>query len=173
MEKLTALSVSIAALAGVLTFLAVGPASGLFLIWAATIAWAAFFLLGADKAALNNMIICGMFGSFMAMVGAYQITTIGADATLGFPLMAAFAVTTSVLVMCLAANLPKLACIPASVLGYSCVFAYLLQTPDKMTQDVLLGVGLDNPFVLVSISIAIGTYFGKLSAQLAAKLESI
>ena len=33
MDKLTALSLSIAGLAGVATFLAVGPASGLFFIW--------------------------------------------------------------------------------------------------------------------------------------------
>lgn len=173
MDKLTALSVSIATLAGALTFLAVGPASGLFLIWATTIAWAAYFLLGANQAALTNVIICGIFGAFMAVVGAYQITAIAADATLGFPLMAAFAVTASVLVMCLAAAVPKLACIPASVLGYSAVFAYLLQTPDKLTQDVLFSVALNNPFVLVSISIVLGAYVGQLSAQFAAKLESL
>ena len=33
MDKLTALSLSIGGLAGVATFLAVGPASGLFFIW--------------------------------------------------------------------------------------------------------------------------------------------
>lgn len=173
MNKLTALSVSIALLAGVLTFLAVGPASGLFLIWASTIAWAAFFFLGADKAALINMIVCGIFGAFMAMTGAYEIVNISADATLGFPLMAAISVAASVLVLCLAAKFPQLACIPASVLGYSCVFAYLLQTPDKLTLDTLLGVSLSNPFVLVSISIVIGAYFGQWSAQLAAKLETV
>jgi len=38
-DKLTALSISIGVLSGVATFLAVGPASGIFFIWAATIAW--------------------------------------------------------------------------------------------------------------------------------------
>lgn len=172
MSKLTALSTSIALLAGVMTFLAVGPASGLFLIWASTIAWAAFFYMGADKAALLNMITCGIFGAFMAFIGAYQITHIAADATLGFPIMAAIAVAATVWIMCLAANIPRLATIPASVLGYSCMFAYLLQTPDKLTQDALLSASLDNPFILVSISIVLGTYFGQWSAQFAAKLET-
>ena len=40
-DSLTALSLSIGGLAGVATFLAVGPLSGFFFIWAATIAWAA------------------------------------------------------------------------------------------------------------------------------------
>lgn len=168
MNKLTALSLSIAVLAAAATFLAVGPASGLFLIWAATIPWAAYFLLGADDAALKNTIICGIFGVFMAWLGAIQITNIAADATLGFPIMASIAVFATVLVMCLAANIPQLACIPASVLGYSATFAYLLQT-NLLNKATLFNVGLTNPLVVISISIVIGTYLGKFSAQLAAK----
>jgi hypothetical protein len=38
--------------------------------------------------------------------------------------MAAIIVTVTVIAMCLAANIPALATIPASVLGYSATFAY-------------------------------------------------
>ncbi len=169
MDKLTALSLSIGVLAGVATFLAVGPASGLFFIWAATIAWAAYFFLGATHEALVNTIVCGIFGVFMAWITAILLTEIPADAVLGFPAMAAITVTVAVVVLCLAANIPQLATIPASVLGYSSTFAYLLQTPDKLTQDVLLSVSLSNPLLVISISIVVGTYFGQFSAQLAAK----
>jgi hypothetical protein len=170
MNNLTALSLSIGILAGVATFLAVGPLSGVFFIWAATIAWAAYFALGADKDALKNMIVCGIFGVVMAWITAILITNIPSDAALGFPMMAAIAVTVAVVAMCLAANIPALATIPATVLGYSATFAYLLQTPNKLSQDVLLGIGLDNPLVVISISIVIGTYLGELSANLSAKL---
>lgn len=170
MDKLTALSVSIAVLSGVATFLAVGPLSGLFLIWAATIAWAGYFFLGADKAALKNVITCGTFGVFMAWLGAIQITNIPADAALGFPVMAAIAVTVTVLVTCLAANISQLACIPASVLGYSATFAYLLQTPEMLNKAVLFNVSLTNPLLLVPVSIVIGAFFGQTSAKFAAKL---
>ncbi len=172
MNSLTALSISIGVLAGVATFLAVGPLSGIFFIWAATIAWAAYFALGGDKEALKNTIICGIFGVFMAWITAIIITNIPADAVLGFPLMAAIAVTVAVIVLCLAANIPALATIPASVLGYSATFAYLLQTPDKLTQDVLLGASLDNPLVVISISIVVDTYFGEWSALLSGKLTT-
>jgi hypothetical protein len=172
MNSLTALSLSIGVLAGLATFLAVGPLAGLFFIWAATIAWAAYFALGADKDALKNMIVCGIFGVVMAWITAIIITTIPADAALGFPLMAAIAVTVAVIVLCLAANIPALATIPASVLGYSATFAYLLQTPDKLSPDVLLGASLDNPLVVISISIVIGTYLGELSALLSTKLTT-
>jgi hypothetical protein len=149
--------------------LAVGPASGVFFIWAATIAWAAYFFLGANKEALVNTIVCGIFGVVMAWITAVILTETDANAAPGFSVMAAITVAVAVVVMCLAARIPQLATIPASVLGYSSTFAYLLQTPDKLTQDVLLGVSLSNPLVVISISIVVGTYFGQLSGQLAAK----
>jgi len=170
MNNLTALSISIAGLAGLATFLAVGPLSGIFFIWAATIAWAAYFFLGATQEALKNTIVCGIFGVFMAWLAAIQITTIPSTAILGFPFWAAVTVTCSVVVMCLAANIPALATIPASVLGYSSTFAYLLQTPGKLTKDILLSISLDNPLIVISISIVVGTYFGLWSGQLSAKL---
>jgi hypothetical protein len=169
MNSLTALSLSIGLLAGLATFLAVGPASGIFFIWAATIAWAAFFALGGNKEALKNTIVCGIFGVFMAWLTAIQITNIPATIFLGFPFWAAVAVTVSVIVLCFAANIPELSSIPASVLGYSSTFAYLLQTPDKLNKDVLLSVGLSNPLIVISLSIVIGTYFGLYSAKLSAK----
>ncbi len=116
MKSLTALSFSIGGLAGVATFLAVGPLSGVFFIWAATIAWAAYFALGGNKEAAKNTVVCGIYGVFMAWYSAVLITYISPDALLGFPLMAAIIVTAAVIVLCLAANyLPfqqyRLACL--------------------------------------------------------------
>ncbi|MEQ1530902.1 MAG: DUF1097 domain-containing protein [Methylococcales bacterium] len=170
MNSLTALSVSIGVLAAVATFLAVGPLSGFFFIWAATIAWAAYFFLGANQDAIKNTIVCGIFGVFMAWLTAIQLTDIAPDVFLGFPFWAALTVGVSVVALCYAANIPQLATIPASVLGYSSTFAYLLQTPDKLNKDVLLGVSFDNPLIVVSVSIVIGTFFGLASAKLSAKL---
>lgn len=172
MNSLTALSLSIGILAGIATYLAVGPLSGVFFIWAATIPWAAYFALGADKEALKNVIVCGLFGVFMAWVTAVELTNIPTTIAIGFPAMAAFTVTIAVIVLCLAAIIPVLACIPASVLGYSVTFAYLLQTPGKLTPEVLLGVSLDNPLVVISISTIIGAYLGEWSALLSAKLTT-
>jgi Protein of unknown function (DUF1097) len=172
-DKLTALSLSIGGLAGVATFLAVGPASGLFFIWAATVPWAVFFLLGADKEAICKNITCSVFGVVMAWATALMLTEISPDTMLGFPIMAAFTVAVSVVVLCLAANIPQLATIPCSVVGYSLVFAYLLQTPDKLNKDVLLGLSMSNPLLVISISIVFGTYLGVYSAQFSEKLQDM
>ena len=169
MDKLTALSISIGVLAGVATFLAVGPLSGVFLIWAATIPWAVYFLLGANKEAVCKNITCSIFGVVMAWITAMMLTELTADGL--FPLKAGFTVAVSVVVLCLAANLPQLATIPCSVVGYSLTFAYLLQTPNMLTKDVLTGISLSNPLLVISISIVVGTYLGVASVMLSEKLQ--
>ena len=169
MDKLTALSVSIGVLAGVATFLAVGPANGVFFIWAATIPWAVHFLLGASQEAVCKNITCSIFGVVMAWITAMMLTELTADGL--FALKAGFTVCAAVIVLCLAANIPQLATIPCSVIGYSLTFAYLLQTPNMLTKDVLTGISLSNPLLVISISIVVGTYLGVASVMLSAKLE--
>jgi hypothetical protein len=107
----------------------------------------------------------------MAWLTAILLTKIPSTAVLGFPAMAAITVSVAVVVLCLAARIPQLAAIPASVLGYSSTFAYLLQTPDKLTPEALMSFSFSNPLMVISASIVIGTYFGQFSAQLAAKME--
>ncbi|NOQ65392.1 MAG: DUF1097 domain-containing protein [Methyloprofundus sp.] len=173
MNGLSALSVSIGLIAGLATFLAVGPLAGLFFIWAATISWAAYFALGADMTAAKNIVVCSIFGTVVATFAAYEIATISPDNMLGFPIMAALIVTITVIAMCLAANIPALATIPATVLGYSATFAYLLQTPGKLSTDVLLGASWDNPIFVISFSLAFGVGLGIASAKFAAKITTI
>jgi len=173
MNSLTALSVSIGVLAGAAVFLAVGPLAGVFLIWAATISWAAYFALGGTDEAAKNTVICGVFGVVMAWYAAVQLTNIPADAALGFPMMAGIVVCISVIVSCLAANLKVLSCIPATVLGYSATFGYLLQTPDMLTKDILLNITWANPLLVISFSLAVGVGLGIASAKLAAKWTTV
>ena len=106
----------------------------------------------------------------MAWITALLLTEISPDAAPGFPVLASVTVSVSVVVLCLAARIPQLSVIPVSVLGYSSAFAYLLQTPDKLTPEILLGASLENPLLVIPISIIVGALFGQLSGQLAGKL---
>jgi hypothetical protein len=173
MSNLTALSYSIGILAGVATFLALGPLNGYFFIWAATIAWAAYFALGGTQKALKDTVVCGIFGIFMAWATAIEITLIPETFVLSVPVMSAIIVTVFVVVMCLAAIVPALSAIPASVLGYSSTFAFLLQTPDKLNQEMLLSATFHNPLIVISISFIIGAIFGVSSAKLSAMIETL
>jgi hypothetical protein len=170
MSQLTALSLSIAVLGGIATFFALGPLSGVFFIWGAFVAWGAFFALGGDNDALKNTIVCGIFGVIMAWLAAVVIMNVPGAAAIGLPLWGGIVVLVTVFILCMAANIPALAAIPATVFGYAPTFAYLLQTPDKLGNDVLLGATWSNPLLVVSASIIVGAVLGMLSGKLGAAM---
>ncbi len=165
MKSLNALAISISVLGALATFLALGPLGGTYLIWAAFVAWGAFFALGADKAALQKLIVCGIFGALVAWAVAVLILSIPLAASLGLPLWAALAVGAGIVVVVLAANIPLLATIPATVFGFASSFAYLLQTPDVLKLEVLLSATMKNSLIVVSLSLVVGAVLGLVSAQ--------
>lgn len=166
MKSLNALAVSISLLGALATFLALGPMSGMYLIWAAFVAWGAFYALGGDVGALKKIIICGIFGALVAWAVAVVILTVPLAAPLGLPLWAALVVGAGVVVVVLAAHVPALATIPATVFGFASSFAYLLQTPDVLKSEVLLSLSMKNSLVVISMSLIVGAVFGLLSARL-------
>jgi uncharacterized protein DUF1097 len=169
MSSLVALAVSIGVLGGVATmlYLKVG-----LLIWAGFIAWACFFHSGGNTTGLTNTIVCNVFGAFCAWVAALVILSFPLADTLTLPVWAGIVVGITVMLMVLAAKIAVFSTIPASVYGYAAVFAYLLQTPDALTKEKLMSMGLANAFLLVVISLILGALFGFASAKLAAMLTA-
>ena len=170
MKSLTALSLSIAVLGGVATFLALGVVSGYVLIWGIFIGWGAFFALGATPEALKNAIVCGIFGVIMAWLSAIVIISIPLAEQLGLPLWAGIVVAVAIFILCIAANIPALSAIPGTVFGFASTFGYLLQTPKMLTQDILFGPAFTNPLIIMSISLAVRAVFGSISAKLGAAM---
>lgn len=169
MSSLVALSVSIGILGGIATILYLK--AGL-LIWAGFIAWACFFHSGGTAAALKSTIICNIFGAFCAWVAAVIVLSVPLAASLTLPVWAGIVVGITVLLLCLAANVPAFSSIPASVYGYAAVFGYLLQTPDAMSKDKLISATMGNAFLIVASSMIIGALFGIISAKMGAALTS-
>jgi Protein of unknown function (DUF1097) len=167
MSSLVALSVSISVLGGIATivYLNVG-----LLIWAGFLAWACYFHAGGNDAALKNTIVCNIFGSLCAWVAALIIVSV--PVTLPTGVWPGIVVGVTVLAMCLAAQVPALSAIPASVYGYAATFAYLLQTPNALTSENLMSASLANAFVLVAVSMALGAVFGMVSGKMAAALTA-
>jgi hypothetical protein len=169
MSSLVALAVSIGVLGGVATvlYLKVG-----LLIWAGFIAWACFFHSGGNTAGLTNTIFCNVFGAFCAWVAAVVILSFPLADTLTLPVWAGIVVGITVMLMVLGAKIPAFSTIPASVYGYAAVFAYLLQTPEALTREKLMSVGLSNAFLLVVLSLVVGALFGFASAKMAGMLTA-
>jgi hypothetical protein len=170
MSQLAALSLSIGVLGGLATwvFLTVGG----ILIWAAFVAWGCFFHSGGDTNALRNTIVCNIFGSLCAWVAAVIILSIPLADKLTLPLWAGIVVGAAVWVACYAANIKALSVIPASVYGFACTFAFLLQTPDKLSLASLMSPTLNNAFIVVSVSMVIGAVLGMVSGKVAAALTA-
>jgi Protein of unknown function (DUF1097). len=169
MSSLVALAVSIGVLGGVATilYLKVG-----LLIWAGFIAWACFFHSGGNTTALANTIICNVFGAFCAWVAAVIVLSFPLADSLTLPVWAGIVVGITVMLMVLAAQIPALSTIPASVYGYAAVFAYLLQTPEALAKEKLLSMSLANGFLVVVISLVLGALFGLASAKVAGALTA-
>lgn len=168
MSQLAALSLSIGLLGGIATwaFLSVGGV----LIWAAFVAWGCFFHTGGDVNALRGTIVGNLFGAVVATVAALVILTVPGAATLGLPLWAGIVVAITAWAICIAANIKLFSVIPANVYGYACTFAFLLQTPDKLTPAALTSLSMDNGLIAVGLSMVIGALLGFVSGKLGAAL---
>jgi hypothetical protein len=169
MSSLVALSVSIGVLGGIATVLYLNVG---LLIWAGFLAWACYFHAGGNDAALKNTIVCNIFGSLCAWVAALIIISFPLADSLTLPVWAGVVVGLTVMVMCLAAHVPALSVIPASVYGYAATFAYLLQTPNALTRENLMSASLANAFLLVAVSMALGAIFGMVSGKMGVALTA-
>jgi hypothetical protein len=60
--------------------------------------------------------------------------------------------------------------VPASFYGAAATFAYMIQTPAKLSTQVLLSANLENPLIIVAISMVIGASLGLATARMTAAL---
>jgi hypothetical protein len=123
MKVLQALAVSIGLLAVVATWLFLGPLAAFQMqIWQAFVAWACFFHSGGKVDGLKKTIVCMVLG---AVVGALSVMLAGQLGALG-GLAAPVAVGIGAAVLVLAASVPALSTIPASVYGFGSVAGLIL-----------------------------------------------
>jgi len=164
MSSNTALAVSVGVLGAVATWLFLGPMGGALAIWAAFIAWGCYFHCGGKETGLQTTVLNNAAGAVIA-----GITMIVAGAAIGGSLPAAvwpaICVGLGVAAMVLLANVPMFYTIPAQVYGFASVAAYSLMKGGSMTAP-----SLENPVVVVILSMILGAVFGYVSEKLAGML---
>lgn len=170
MSQLAALALSVGVLGGlaVWVFLSVGG----ILIWAAFIAWGCFFQSGGDSDALRNTIVCNIFGAVAAWLTAVIILAIPLADKLTLPLWAGIVAGIVIWIVVYAANIKAFAVIPASVYGFAAVFAFILQTPEKLNLASLMSLNFNNGLIVVAVSMVIGAILGFISGKVAAALTA-
>ncbi len=157
MTILFALTLSIGLLAVVATWVFLGPLAALQVqIWQAFIAWAAFYHCGGKGAGMKNTMIGMIFG---AVVGALSVMLAGQLGALG-SFAAPVAVGIGAGAIVLAAHIPQLSTIPASVYGFASIAGLIL----------LKGLSPVDALLPTIISILLGAIFGWLSESLGGKM---
>jgi len=166
MSSNTALAISVGVLGAIATYLFLGPLGGALAIWAAFIAWGCFFHCGGKEQGLQSAILNNAAG---AVIGG--LTLLAAGAAIGGSLPAAvwpaICVGIGVAAMVLLANVPVFAVIPAQVYGFASVVAYTLM---KDAGGSLTAASMENPVVVIILSMIIGAVFGYVSEKVAGML---
>lgn len=167
MSANTALAISVGVLGAVATWLFLGPLGGALAIWAAFIAWGCFFHCGGKEQGLQSAILGNAAGAVIAGITLLVATKTGLADSLGLPIWAAICVGIGVAAMVLLANIPLFAAIPAQVYGFASVVAYTLM---KDAAGSLTAASLENPVVVIILSMIIGAVFGYVSEKVAGML---
>lgn len=170
MNLINALALVLGVIGAALAYFSLGPASGVYLIWSVFIFTATGVALGGTREAFKNLVVCGTAGVVIAWAAAVVIVSVPLAATLTLPVWAALVVGATTALLPLVAHIPLFPAIPATVIGYASTFAYLVQTPDKLSPEVLLGARLDNPLFVIVASLLVAWCFGTVSLSLAGKL---
>lgn len=168
MNALFALSLSIAVLGAVWTYIALGPLAGFVLVWAGFIAWGCYFHTGADEKALIKTIVGMAYGALVAWL-CFVILVTAPMPQLG-AIYPAIIVGATVFLLAIVAGIEPLSAVPANVYGYAAVVAYSLQQSAVPLQS-LLAPSFANPLVLVVVSAVAGAAFGWVSGQAAKGLS--
>lgn len=172
MKFVNALALNLGVIGGILAFMALGPVSGMYFIWAVFIFTATGVALGGTPAAFRNLVVCGTLGVALAWLASVIVLNVPLAPVLTLPVWAAIVVGATTALMPLASHIRLFPAIPATVVGYASTFAYLLQTPEKLSNAVLFGLSASNPLFVMIASLLIAAAFGIVSLSFTGKLSS-
>ncbi len=162
----TALAISLGVLGAVATWLFLGPLGGALAIWAAFIAWGCFFHNGGKESGLQSTILGTAAGAIIAGI-TLKVAGAGIGASLPAAVWPAICVGIGVAAMVLLANIPLFASIPAQVYGFASTVALTLL---GNASGNLTAVSIQNPVLVIILSMIIGAVFGYASEKVAGML---
>lgn len=169
MDLITALAVSIGVLGGVATYVFLSPFGLGLQIWAAFIGWASFYHCGGKTQGLTSSALANLWGVLWGALTLIAVTRTGMADSMGLPVWAGICVAVGVGLMILGAKIPAFSAIPAQVYGYAATVAFTLLTN---AAGALTTPALENPAVIVALSLVIGNVLGYISEALAGALAT-
>ena len=162
MDLVTASAISIGLLGGIGAFLLMlSPVALGLSVWAALIGLATFYLCGGKEAGLGKALTHNIFGAVMGLI---LLLLVPLGAAIWTPLWVGICVLITLFILVIASKWAKLGDIPASLLGYAPLVAFVGKNA------AVAAVSFDNPFVNVAISLVIGAVLGYLAEKLTGAL---
>lgn len=148
--------------------------NGNLLVWAAVIAWGCFFHTGGTTKSLATTIIGNVWGIICAWAAGLLITAgpawIPGSAWAGIVVgLVTFAMVFVGHQMAKGWNMTVVV-VPACFYGAAATFAYMVQTPGRMSREVLLSVSVENALIVLPISMVIGALLGLATAKMTVAL---
>jgi hypothetical protein len=158
-------AVSIGLLAGLTTFLALGPGAGHGLhSWAIFIAWASFIHLGGGLEGLKKTILQNFFGALLGSVALGFATQLPSGISISYPAWAAIGVALTICAIVLASELPAFSDVSSSLLGY---VAILIGALPEISVEKIVAPNLGNPIIGVAASLIIGALLAFIAEAIA------
>lgn len=156
----------------VFAFLAVGSS----IVWVAIIAWGCFFHTGGE----SRTMLRGIIGNLLGIAAGWIAGLILTQNPSGIPgpvwggAMVGLVTFAMVFIGHQLAVYLKLttAVVPATFYGAAATFAFMVQTPGKLTSDNLLTVSAGNPILIMPIAMIIGSILGLLTAKMTTALAA-
>jgi hypothetical protein len=167
MSANTALAISVGVFAAIATWLFLGPLGGMLAIWAAFIAWGCFFHCGGKEPGLQSAILGNIAGAIVGGITLWIALKTGVGDKIGLAVWAGICVGVGVAVMVLLGNIPIFASIPAQVYGFAAVVALTLLGNGAGN---LTAISMENPVIVIIISMIVGALFGWVSEKVAGLL---
>ncbi len=162
MTIITALAISIGALAAVATWLCLGNGFGLQ-VWALFIGWGSFYHTGGGMEGATKSVTNHIWGVIVAGITLFIVASVG-----GTVAVTSAIVGLSVVVLVLGAHLPALSTIPAGVYGYASTAGFCLLSGVALGDVAALGKAV----FLVLASLIAGNIFGFISEKLAGAMAA-
>jgi hypothetical protein len=143
---------------------------GGILVWAAVIAWGCFFHVGGDNNAVRITVIGNCLGILTAWTAGIILTL--NPSSVPPPTWAGLVVGLLTFAMVFVGH--QLAVhwgltvrvVPASFYGAASTFAYLVQTPGRLSTNALFSLSFDNALIALPISMVIGALLGFATAKM-------
>ncbi len=149
---------------------------GSSVVWAAVIAWGCFFHTGGEARTMSRGIIGNLLGILAGWTAGLILTQ--NPAVIPGPVWGGVMVGLVTFVMVFIGHQLAvyfkltIAVVPAAFYGAAATFAYMVQTPGKLTPDNLLSASFGNPLVCLPIAMVIGSFLGLATAKMTGALAA-